>query len=175
MFYAEDDLDPLFDRDELIGANFCYRTSSLFWEHRHDNGTGKELIYNLKEVEWKGTISMKNIYMACKTEYQAAMKLLGSWPHWKELSQCEWFKPHLEAWQTEREVRDAAIGKAVLITEAIAGNVSAARALHTEYKRAPGRPTKAEKAKEAHRSQDLTDFLADAAKRLDKGKGRLDS
>jgi len=86
---------------------------------------------------------MYRIYMEAETEYEAAMTLLNSWKHWEILTATTWFQEHITKWRAEREIREAAIGKAVLISQAREGNVAAAKALHDQAtKRKAGRPTK---------------------------------
>ena len=88
---------------------------------------------------------MYQIYMSCDSEYEAAMLLLNSWKHWEVLCNAPGFMKELVKWREEREIREAAIGKKVLIEEAENGNVAAARYLvDINTKRKAGRPSKDE-------------------------------
>ena len=97
--------------------------------------------------------------MKCDSEYDAAMLLVGSWHHWLRLKECNWFKPHVESWEKEREIREIALGKKILIEEAEAGNVSAARVLYGQSKAKKGRPSKQDKAKLSREDADLDEFI----------------
>lgn len=111
----------------------CYRgkTRSLFWEHRFvNNGAAQNPpVFNLMGYDHNGTLSLEKLYLKYNTEYDAAIAILGSWPHWKKLCKCKWFKPYKEAWDEERKTRDEALARTTLLVEAEKGNVSAARAL----------------------------------------------
>lgn len=63
--------------------------------------------FTLKEHDIKGYKSMKQLYMACEdpTEYSFAMEILGSWEHWQKLSNSTWFKPIVDAWREELEIK----------------------------------------------------------------------
>lgn len=98
-------------------------------------------------------------YMKCDSEYEAAIHLLGSWPHWQRLCETNWFKPYRDTWEKEREIREIAIGKKVLIEEAENGNVTAARTLYGQKAPKKGRPSKHEKEKLTREDNDLDEFL----------------
>ncbi|MGD9382191.1 MAG: hypothetical protein PVI03_07080 [Candidatus Thorarchaeota archaeon] len=139
-------------------------TQALFYEHRHFTTCQIPAPYNLKEVDWKGSKSMYQIYMSYETEYEAAIALLGSWPHWQRLCKCKWFQPYKEKWDKEREVREEALAKKTLIDQTREGNVTAAKAL-LDKKKPRGRPVNhAGKPKEA--SKDLVVGLTDRLKKL---------
>ncbi len=137
----------LFEREQLIASNGFPLTMGLFYEFRHQGEA--DPVYTLKEYDWKGCLSMYKIYMNSGSEYEAAMKLLGSWPHWRKLCKCSWFKPYLEEWKEEVLIREAALGKSVLIEAAEDGNVTAAKELVNQLnKKAPGRPSKKDNQEE---------------------------
>lgn len=162
--YKPDDMKPLFKREKLVGKNRQNRTQSLFYENRY-NSLGRTAYYNFKEVEWEGTVSMYRVYMNCHSEYQAAFKILGSWRHWLELCNCDWFKEHIDAWRQEMLIRDAAYGKAVLIKTTLAGSVPAARVLYDEAKK------QAPKAKQKSPipEEKIDDFITRSQDALGKG------
>ena len=132
------------DYSKLVGENGHYKTQSLFYENRFQS-RGEKPIFNLKENDYKGTLSMYKIYMSSSSEYEAAYRILNSWKHWEILCESPFFKKHITKWREEREIREAAIGKATLIEQAEGGNVAAAKALLDPVtKRKAGRPTKEE-------------------------------
>ena len=149
-------------RERLVSSNNIMRTQALFLEYkfiRTDKGIN-DSVYNLKDYDWNGTLSMQNIYVACASEYDAAMTLVGSWNHWLKLKRCNWLKPYLEAWEAQRKLREETDSKLQLLEAAEDGNVTAAKTIFDQgrTKRA-GRPTTADKAKVARDDKDLDDFL----------------
>lgn len=123
---------PLFPKDRLRNASGTPLTQALFYEYRHQCPDYTP-IYNLKwEEDCKGTISMYRVYMESASEYEAAVRLLGSWKHWLKLCDCTWFNEYLEEWREEKAIQEKAIGKATLIAQAKAGNVNAARILDSQ-------------------------------------------
>ena len=130
------------DFSKLLSDGGHYKTRSIFYEFKYD--TKSDYIpYTLGERDRKGSLSMYRIYMDSETEYEAAMTLLNSWKHWEILTSTTWFQEHITKWRDEREIREAAIGKAVLISQAREGNVAAAKAIHDfATKRKAGRPSK---------------------------------
>lgn len=150
-------------RDRLVSSNNIMRTQALFLEYKYMNVSSARVndsVYNLKDFDWKGTLSMQNIYVSCVSEYEAAMTLVGSWNHWLKLKRCTWFKPYLEAWEMQRKLREETQAKQQLLEAAEDGNVTAAKAIFDQgrTKRA-GRPSTADKAKVARDDKDLDDFL----------------
>lgn len=156
--------DPL----KFRGENAQYLTQGLFWEYRHQSSSDT-YHYNLGEFDLKDSKSMYKIYMACDSEYEAAMVLLGSWKHWERLSECQWFKEHLTKWREEREIREAALGKKVLVDQAEEGNVPAAKALlDLSGKRKAGRPSKIEVTEEREKQARLNSKVSSLVERMSK-------
>lgn len=132
----------------FIGSGGHYLTKGLFYEFRYQCNDPDAAAYTLNENDIvkndKPYKSMYKLYMQCDTEYEAAKLLLDSWPHWVKLADSSWFKPYLEKWREEREIKEIALGKSVLIKESESGNASAAKALiEFNKKQGAGRPTKA--------------------------------
>lgn len=137
-------MNCLFPKERLLSEIGALLTQGLFYEYRHQSST--DPVFTLKDYDWNGCVSMYKIYMECESEYEASQKLLGSWTHWRRLCECNWFKPYVEAWREEREIKEAALGKAILIEKAAEGNVTAAKELVGQiYKKGKvGRPSKDE-------------------------------
>lgn len=154
----------LIDYKKIISSNGVYITQSLFIEYKRDDCKVDFYPYTLKERDHNGAISMYRVYMECETEYEAALKTLNSWKHWQILCKAPCFREHISKWREEREIREAAIGKSVLIKAAEDGNVTAAKSL-IEYanKRKAGRPSnlevEAEKKKQAAISSKVSNIL----------------
>ena len=146
-----------FTQDQLRDTKGRLKTQSLFFEYRHRN-TGNE-IYNLKDYDLNGCISMYKIYMEEPTEYHAAMRLLGSWLHWNRLCETAWFRLFLDVWRKERAERDEALGYASLLDSARDGNVAASRVIAGIDQKKRGAPSKKEKAKTQKEEDELLTFV----------------
>lgn len=110
-------------------------TQAMFWEHRHGvrwKERGIVPIYNLGYKDHNGTLSMRQIYLQCTTEYEAAMVLLGRWDHWERLCNTPWFPAHLEKWKEEKAIQEGALGRNTILELAAKGNLSAAKYLDQE-------------------------------------------
>lgn len=122
------------------------RTRSLFFEafDYRSKDSGLKPLYTLAEDTKHGLPSFWKIYMECSTEYEAAIKLVGSIRHWDTLLNANWFlnptlrdtNGHyvlgLEKWREYKEQKDLAFARATLIRLAKEGNVAAAKALYGE-------------------------------------------
>lgn len=130
------------------GHRVC--TKALFYEFRHQNTTGIAPQYNLLDYDHEHnglhTTSMYQIYMQCDSEYQAAIVILGSYKHWTKLKKTKWFAEHLGRWEHERNLRDEAVARTILVKLAESGNVTAANSLYknsqANNKKTAGRPPK---------------------------------
>lgn len=131
-----------------IPDRFTKVTKALFFEYRYQTTVTDNAPYTLKYQDFVGPDghrykSMYQIYMNCDSEYEAAIKILGSFPHWKKLKRCSWFHDHIEKWEEERNIRDEAIARSILVKLAETGNVTAARTLFSNAnatKKIMGRP-----------------------------------
>lgn len=65
------------------------------------------VIYTLKDVDHKGLPSLYRLYMEMDdpTEWEVSQKLVDGWEHWEMLCNCTWFKPYIERWRKELELR----------------------------------------------------------------------
>lgn len=142
------------------------RTKSLFYEFRTQTDyAGNDSPFTLKEVDWDGSVSMYRIYMEEDTEYDAAMRLVGSWRLWQVLCASSWFKPYKEAWDAERRIREKSEAKKILMQEAENGSVAAAKTIYDEDKKTgAGRPKKQDVKKAAKEEADIEEFLKKSLK-----------
>jgi hypothetical protein len=96
-----------------------YRTRSLFKElawSSPEEAEGFQPIYTLAEEDDGDLKSAYKIYITCITEYDAAIKLVGSWSHWNKLLNCKPFMEYLEGWRKEQEQKLIADGiKAMVV------------------------------------------------------------
>jgi hypothetical protein len=83
-------LNPELMRD----AQGRYRTKSLFEEYSIE---GYPSIFSLKDYHRPGAPSFKLLYVALgdPTEYDTALRLVGSWAHWQKLVECPWIQETL--------------------------------------------------------------------------------
>lgn len=99
--------------------------------------------------------SAKQIFVLSNSEYEGAMKLVGSMEHWNMLLDCDWFVngkekdasfTSLTQWKKEQQDRIASLAQTHLLEAAMAGNVTAIKALLYGNSAGPkrGRPSKEE-------------------------------
>lgn len=97
--------------------------SRLSGSNRYRNGTNKLLtkslffettladkalvVYTLKAWDHLGYPSLERLYLdvADPTEYRFAKAHLDGWSHWKLLTSLDWFKPYVQNWRAELEVK----------------------------------------------------------------------
>jgi len=97
-----------------------YYTKSLFFE-MITMADKPNCVYTLKaEDHPQGYPSLRRLYLEEEdpTEYEFACKYLGGIDHWKKLIECDWFKPHLESWRDELELKLKAKAYRRLMAEA---------------------------------------------------------
>jgi hypothetical protein len=77
-----------------------FRTQYLFWESRHPKF---KPVFTTKKRDHEGCSSMYLKYMEIgdPTEYQVAIRLLGSWEHWQALCASKWFTDMVNGWREE--------------------------------------------------------------------------
>lgn len=146
---------PKHDDELPIDPAFRHMTKGMFYEFRHQSTSELTPIFTLKpydftDVHGNTYASVYLLYMECDSEYEAAIKILGSYNHWKKLARAGWFSSYLEEWEAERNIRDEAIARSTLIAAAEAGNVTAANSIYKNSKKADskvGRPTTAKRNK----------------------------
>lgn len=167
--------NPDKDRAHLKDVGGRYRTN-LFCDFNTTRHEKYPPLYTMREAPHKGLPSAYQIYMYSDSEYDAAMKLVGSWAHWQRLLACPAFMKGpedafswtgLEDWRTEKELRDQANAYMQLKEAAESGNVQAQRLIYegkgTASKR--GRPSKAEiKAAAEEAAQHAKDIKSDVKK-----------
>jgi hypothetical protein len=174
----EDDVD--FSTTFTNGNNqYIYR--SLFWEHKADKDI--EPIYTLKDkdlvINGKTYYSLKRLYLeiADLTEYEFATKYLENWDHWEKLSSRAWFKPYIQAWRTELEIKLKSESLKRLLKEATEGGKNQYNANKffvekgwidkTVEETRRGRPSKQEIARKAAEEVFSNTQINDAMKRLE--------
>lgn len=166
--------DPNIDRSALKDSQGRYRTS-LFYEFNRSEEDYPS-IYTMREEAWKGRPSAYLIYMYSESEYEAAIKLLGSWNHWNKLCTLDKFMngdkanslwAGLRAWREEKEIKDRATMYSLLKMAAASGNVNAQKILFEKDKTGVrGRPSKAQVEKAAKDAAQHEEFVKGDLARL---------
>lgn len=161
------------DTSVLRADTGLMKTASLFLEKKTAVGTRQgwhdyKPVYTLKDFPYKGYPSMYQVYMDSATEYEAAIRLLGSWKHWKKLSKVGWFKKgYLDDWQEERKLREEALAKTTILESTADGNVSAAKSILDEQKRrGAGRPNNDEIVGHLRATEDTHNHLSSIVDRM---------
>jgi hypothetical protein len=154
-------------------ASGRYLLKELFFETALNKDN---VVYTLKDQEHLGYPSLYEAYMLTDdpTEYSFAIEYLGSWKHWKELSECTWMKEFVSRWREELDIRMKA--KALMEIREVAKSgkdkLPANKYLLEKgweakpEKATKGRPTKDQINKEAQR-------IAEDAARVDNDLERL--
>lgn len=115
---------------------------------------GKPIFFTMRDYEYKGFVSLKQIYMNSVDEYDCAMKAFNSWDNWVYLLKDQYFMngpgktknnwAGIAQWREEKRLSDQSMAKRTVIDLAARGNFAAAKMLYdnTIEKVGPGRPTK---------------------------------
>jgi hypothetical protein len=159
--------------------NNRYITKSLFVETNLYPDRKKHIRYSLKDKD-KGSIpSLKRLYMEAEDplEYDFANTYFENYEHWETLCECEWFKPHVERWRKELDIKLRAKSLKRIIEEAQSGKKEAYSAnkylLEKGYlprdeqkSRGVGRPSKESIKQEAERLFRQSESVDDDLQRL---------
>jgi len=167
-------IDELPSHDVMRDVKGRKRTMSLFYE---TNVSSLEAEYTTKDynhvVGEKTYISIYLIYMelADPTEYEFAKLVFGSWQHWERICRADLFKPMIEEWRSELEVklRSGAIKQIMKNSTLSEGRGQTAAKFLADRgwdKRPAGAPSKAEKARKAKIDKSIHHELEDDAERL---------
>lgn len=143
------------DKSKLIDTMGRPLTQSLFLECGY-NTQYAVFTFNDEDKTYDGRIypSLKKLYLQCEdpTEYQFAKKYLLGWSHWKRLNENKMLREQFDEWREELEIamRSEAV-QAIRDMTADGSNFQAAKWLADRGwdKRGAGRPSKAEKEREA--------------------------
>lgn len=137
-----------------------------------------QVLYTLKREDHEGYPSLYQLYMASvladPMEYHFATTYLDGWSHWERLQESTWFKPYLEKWRREADVRQKAISLKQVLTVAKSGSRESLAAskylLEKGWVPKPlngkGRPSKEEVHAELQRQAEEDKSLQSDAERL---------
>ncbi len=153
-----------------------YRTN-LFLEFNKMMHEEYPPIYTMREEPYGGLPSAYLIYMYSDSEYEAAIKLVGSWHHWQRLLRSKPFVngldnsamwEGLQTWRDEKEIKEKATAYNQLQINAAQGSVPAQKAIldgkTSTSKR--GRPSKEEIANAAQEQARLLRETKDDLQRI---------
>jgi hypothetical protein len=96
--------------------------NGLFFEQ---TGADKSTVmYTLKDTDHSGYPSLYRLYMETDdpTEWEFSQRYLDGWEHWEMLTRCAWFKPFIERWRKELELRMKSKSLAKIKAEAKTGS-----------------------------------------------------
>ena len=169
-------LDPRKDRSLLKDSMGRYRTN-IFHEFNKTRHEEYPPLYTMREDSHSGLPSAYQIYMASDSEYEAAMKLVGSWNHWNRLLKSRPFMEGpeegatwvgLTEWRKEKQIKDKATAYNQLKISAAGGNVPAQKLLFEGDKSAGqrGRPSKEQIERAAKEEAALSTQITDDLKRI---------
>lgn len=145
---------------ELKAKNGIQLTQGLFYEFNNVDAPFTLRAEDYTSGRGNTYTSVSKIYMESVDEYDAAMKILGSWEHWEKLCNLKWFTEGyttstgmvyggLNNWRNQMKLRDESLAKSQLIDQVKMGNTAAIRYLHeVSTKTKAGRPKKATAPKE---------------------------
>lgn len=161
------------DKSRLVDTMGRPLTQGLFLEI----GYGEYAVYTLKDWDhaYKGVSypSLKRLYLKEEDpiEYDFAEKHLLGWQHWKRLQENKILRKHIDEWREELELklRSQGVREMLNLCASEQGNFSAAKYMANKEweKRAPGRPSKAEKERALKMDERLNDEYGADIKRLD--------
>lgn len=171
-------MEITWSKDQLKDQTGRLLTQSLILEFGYNDFA--VFTINDDDKEYKGRVypSLKKYYLDCEDpyEYSFATKCLAGWRHWQRLCKNKLFKPHIEEWREELEVKMMSAGLGSLVDQALDGekpNFQAAKWLaeHGWNKRGAGRPSKAEKERIDNIQEQLMNELNENVIRMDKYGG----
>jgi len=167
--------DPNKDRGILKDTMGRYRLN-IFEEFNYKRQEAWPPLYTMKEEVTAGLPSAYLIYIHSESEYEAAMKLVGSWNHWNKLCTSQAFMngsptstvwSGLKSWREEKEIKDRATMYHLLKIAAATGNVNAQKLLFEKDKGGVrGRPSKAQIEQAAKDAASNEEVIKDDLARL---------
>lgn len=126
-------------------------------------GAGTERgVYTLEEG--------REAFMSSTTEYEAAMKLVSSWDHWKAIAKSPMNARYIDVWKEEKILSDQTKARKRLMQAADEGNVSAARTIYEAKKEEREQRERAKK--QAQEEQYQNDILSKSAANIISLKAR---
>ena len=168
------------DVSELTDTRGRFRIS-VIRELNLRSGAKYESYYTMYDDDRHGMMSAKRVYLDSVDEYEAAIKLVGTWANWKQLLKSKEFVEGpragqksswegLKSWREEKQIMDESKARELLWQAAEQGSVSAQRILYDGKKEPVGRPSKAKVKQEANRMAREDQILAEGFERINQLK-----
>lgn len=164
----------IFERTQLVDSMGSMKTLSLFIEfRRHGIEPIMSLSHYEREYEGKPLVSLKKIYMEEEDleEYKVAIRVFGSWNHWKKLLGNAKITAYIEEYREELEtkIRSEAV-RALVKTATLEGAKGTAAAKYVAEKgwnkRKAGAPSKNEVTRELKVQTRMDSELKEDMKRI---------
>ena len=76
----------------------------------------------------------RKVFLESATEYEAAMRFVTSWEHWKAIASSAHCKPMIDSWREEKLLQDQTKARKMLWEAAEGGNLTAARVIYEAKK-----------------------------------------
>lgn len=157
-------------KEQMVDSSGRPMTQSLFLELQYSPSA----IYTLKDedYEYNGKVlpSLKRLYLEEEdpTEYYVATKYLLGVRHWLRICDNKAFKPYIDEWRFELELKLRAKGVKGLIASAQKGSQTSLKWLTDRgwSDRPAGRPSKEEMEREKKIMSSITSEYEDDFKRL---------
>lgn len=91
--------------NKFRASNNTRLLKALFYEQTLSDKSS--VVYTLKDVDHEGFPSLYRLYMEIDdpTEWEVSQRLVDGWEHWEMLCAATWFKPYIERWRKELELR----------------------------------------------------------------------
>lgn len=154
---------PVFDYfrwvapEDVKSSSGRRKTQSLFLETiqkaQHEKYPAVYTLCEKEQWDYRHNIwlpSAKQVYIQSNSEYEAAIKLVGSIEHWNMLLNNDWFVDGIDGeyqwtslsqWKQEQDMRKISLAESVLISQAMQGDTNAAKFIIMGPKKV-GRPDK---------------------------------
>jgi len=153
-----------------------WRTQSLFVEYLYQTSRNNKVPFSppftLSEFDKEGYVSFPKLFISFNdpTGYRFAKKVLGSYEHWQRLCAQKWFRPHLDGWLEELEVKLASEGlkqiKDIADGEGQQALAAAKFLVNKGWEGTKGRPKKADIDRQARIKADVESAVEKDLKRL---------
>jgi hypothetical protein len=134
------------------------------------------VLYTLKDVDHEGFPSFYRLYMELDdpTEWKVSQELVDGWEHWEMLCKATWFKPFVERWRKELQLRMMSSALVRIKSEAKTGSKESfgankyllEKGWEPKETRGRGRPSKDEISKAANDIARADSQLSEDFKRL---------
>jgi hypothetical protein len=154
-------------------TNQRYLRGLFFEQTDADKAT---VVYTLKDTPHEGYPSLYQLYMDLDdpTEWEVAQSLMDGWEHWEMLCKCTWFKPYIDRWRKELELRMKSKALARIKSEAKTGSKESfgankyllEKGWEPKEGSSRGRPSKEEIKKAANEIARTSEQLTEDYKRL---------